>query len=262
MKKLFFFAATLFAAMTVNAVTVPTEVLTIPTVPEEGWSTKVSPVSITKDNWTIFAAYELAQSTANQLWIAVENSGSTTATWSAAGQFPANTDYTWTATGKDADDNPTNDPKALTTRNDDGGKKGPYMFRVKNTVSAAVLVKSGSNKKRTIYFEAYELTNGIAGETATKVESTESNDEAGIILTLTELNKDKEYVFVVRSESTGSNGESKGNSTFIAIAFEKPSGATAVENIESAQKAVKVVENGQVVIIRNGERFNILGARL
>lgn len=37
---------------------------------------------------------------------------------------------------------------------------------------------------------------------------------------------------------------------------------TAVESIESAQKAVKIVENGQIIIIKNGKRFNILGAEL
>lgn len=38
--------------------------------------------------------------------------------------------------------------------------------------------------------------------------------------------------------------------------------AAAVENIESAAKATKVIENGQMVIIRNGVRFNAAGARL
>ncbi len=37
---------------------------------------------------------------------------------------------------------------------------------------------------------------------------------------------------------------------------------TAVENLEIAPKAVKVVENGQVVIIRDGVRYNTLGAQL
>lgn len=38
--------------------------------------------------------------------------------------------------------------------------------------------------------------------------------------------------------------------------------ATAIEDIESAVKATKVIENGQMVIIRNGVRFNAAGARL
>lgn len=38
--------------------------------------------------------------------------------------------------------------------------------------------------------------------------------------------------------------------------------AAAIEDIESAAKATKVIENGQMVIIRNGVRFNAAGARL
>lgn len=37
---------------------------------------------------------------------------------------------------------------------------------------------------------------------------------------------------------------------------------TAVENAEAEVKAIKVVENGQLVIIKNGVRYNALGARL
>ena len=37
---------------------------------------------------------------------------------------------------------------------------------------------------------------------------------------------------------------------------------TDVVNVEAAQKPVKTIENGQVVIIRGGEKYNILGTRL
>ena len=37
---------------------------------------------------------------------------------------------------------------------------------------------------------------------------------------------------------------------------------TAVENVEAEAKAVKMVENGQIVIIKNGIRYNALGAKL
>ena len=43
------------------------------------------------------------------------------------------------------------------------------------------------------------------------------------------------------------------------IVFTK-SGTTAVENAEAAVKAVKVVENGQLVIIKNGVKYNAQGA--
>lgn len=38
--------------------------------------------------------------------------------------------------------------------------------------------------------------------------------------------------------------------------------ATAVENVEAEAKAVKMIENGQVIIIKNGIRYNALGAQL
>lgn len=37
---------------------------------------------------------------------------------------------------------------------------------------------------------------------------------------------------------------------------------SAIENIEVAEKAVKVVENGQLIILKNGVRFNTLGTAL
>lgn len=44
---------------------------------------------------------------------------------------------------------------------------------------------------------------------------------------------------------------------FSAILIE---GGTAVENVEAAVKAQKVIENGQLIIIKNGVRYNALGA--
>ena len=40
------------------------------------------------------------------------------------------------------------------------------------------------------------------------------------------------------------------------------SGETAVENVESQTKAVKVVRNGQILILRDGKTFNALGAEV
>ena len=40
-----------------------------------------------------------------------------------------------------------------------------------------------------------------------------------------------------------------------------PEAATAVENAEAEMKAVKMIENGQMVIIKNGVRYNVLGAQ-
>ena len=37
---------------------------------------------------------------------------------------------------------------------------------------------------------------------------------------------------------------------------------TAVENVEAGAKAIKMIENGQVIIIKNGIRYNALGVQL
>jgi len=44
-------------------------------------------------------------------------------------------------------------------------------------------------------------------------------------------------------------------------AVEFVSGAQGVENVDAADKAVKTFENGQLVIIKNGVKYNALGAK-
>jgi hypothetical protein len=46
------------------------------------------------------------------------------------------------------------------------------------------------------------------------------------------------------------------------LKFEITGGSQAIENVESAEKAVKYFENGQLVIIKNGVKYNALGAQL
>ena len=47
----------------------------------------------------------------------------------------------------------------------------------------------------------------------------------------------------------------------LTVTFPKQGGETAVENAEAEMKAVKMIENGQIVIIKNGVRYNVLGAQ-
>jgi len=49
------------------------------------------------------------------------------------------------------------------------------------------------------------------------------------------------------------------NVTDIVLVVE---GETAVENVSAETKSVKMVENGQVVILKNGVRYNVLGTTL
>jgi hypothetical protein len=52
------------------------------------------------------------------------------------------------------------------------------------------------------------------------------------------------------------------NVTEIALVAKEDGGATAVENTTVSEKAVKTIVDGQIVIIKNGVRYNTLGAQL
>ena len=52
------------------------------------------------------------------------------------------------------------------------------------------------------------------------------------------------------------------NITDIVLVMEEDGGATAIENTVMGEKAVKTFENGQLVIIKNGVKYNALGAEI
>lgn len=60
--------------------------------------------------------------------------------------------------------------------------------------------------------------------------------------------------------------DAEGNATlyqFTLYKGEKPEGpATSVGNVEVSAAAVKVIENGQLIVIKNGVKFNVLGAQV
>ena len=53
------------------------------------------------------------------------------------------------------------------------------------------------------------------------------------------------------------NGDASWHKNYIYVG---PSSITALGNVAVSAKAVKVVENGQIVIVRDGVRFNIVGS--
>ena len=53
-----------------------------------------------------------------------------------------------------------------------------------------------------------------------------------------------------------------GSLNFYAFAFNSSEEGQGVENVDATVKAEKRFENGQLVIIKNGVRFNALGAQL
>lgn len=81
------------------------------------------------------------------------------------------------------------------------------------------------------------MTNGCR----TAVPTVEVNQETGVATI---------YVF------TADNGYGVYTMTGVAGAGD------AVENVEAVNDALKVVENGQVYIIRNGVRYTVLGVRV
>ena len=198
MRKLFTLTAALLASFCLWAV-VPTGTLNPADVPTTGWAGKYTPAYIENGDWVCFSPYEIYQST--QTWAAKDASGSTSGSWDAADPFPASSAW-------------TNDGKVATVRTTE---KGPYYYRITNTTDVAIMAKSGSDKKRTIYLEAYELTAGVAGETPTKTATMEANSNT--VISVSELDATKEYLIVVRQTGTGSNGSSDGNSNYNAIAF-------------------------------------------
>ena len=87
---------------------------------------------------------------------------------------------------------------------------------------------------------------------------------------------DGKYDFENKSRSESANPENKwlrnnGTNGFACYAanmggaltlYKKGAVPTAVENIEAAPKAMKVLENGQLIIIRDGVRYNANGTRV
>jgi len=200
MKKLFTFAAAILASVAMMAV-VPAATLNPASVPADGWAGKYAPAYIESGDWVCFSPYEIYQSSA-QTWAAKDAGGSTDGSWDAIEPFPAQSEWT------------TNDGKCATVKED---VKGPYYYRITNTTDVAILAKSGSDKKRTVYLRAYELTDGVQSETATAEASMEANENA--VISISELDAAKEYLIIVSQIGSGSKGASSGNSNFMGIAF-------------------------------------------
>ena len=65
------------------------------------------------------------------------------------------------------------------------------------------------------------------------------------------------------SQSRTTDGDGKtSDAKWKLQSVEVPDGNQAVENVNADVKAVKTFENGQLVIIKNGRRYNALGAEL
>ncbi len=211
MKKLFTLAAAVLASFSLWAAlpSLPTSTLTLPDFPESGWKGVLLPSVIdTTNNWYIVSPYEIYQS--KFTWSNTAGGGSNDGSWNATGIFPANTRFT--TTDKDS-------KYYYATLKEFDGKKHYYGYRVTNCEAVALIGASGSNKKRTIYLAAYEITNNTLPDStnATKTASFESSDLTQIMIE--DLDASKEYYIYVTQKGTGTSGSSSGNSSFYSIAF-------------------------------------------
>ncbi len=191
------FAGTSMAAPTYN---LPTETLKLPDISATGWASDVTTPYIISGDTIFFDAYATYQSSNDQKWIDKNQSGSSSNEWNALAPFRGSSAYGLN--------------KYASTRAEN---ERVYSYRVSNCQSVMTYVKVGSNKKRTVYLEAYEVTDGTAASTYSAQVSMESSTPG--ILKIDNLVSSKEYVVVAYSTGTGSGGSSNGNSDFYEIAF-------------------------------------------
>ncbi len=145
------------------------------------------------------------------------------------------------------------------------GKEG---WIISKDVNDATNMRIWNGKSRLYFFlEACDriiLTNGGSARTykayVNGVEVVADNAEkmpaAGNEFTIT-VNQDEAFMFEISSHNTNGDGALK------AIRFETDDDtATALENVVEQVSATKVIENGQLIIIRDGVRYNALGTQL
>lgn len=211
MKKLFLFAAALISSLSMMAqnitVTVPTSTFTLPDLDSEWtWAGKIDNHYVVKGDTVIFNTNELYQSkSTKQPWYAAVGGGTGSTDWAAQGSFVGAAG--WTLNGAKVNTYAT--VKSETDR--------LHFYRVTNCNGALALVKSGSNKKRTIYLEAYLLTEGVAATTPAASATWEETTEH--IIAIEGLDVTKEYVIALYAIGTGSAGSSSGNSNVYEVAF-------------------------------------------
>lgn len=258
-KKLFSLAAAVLVCAGVWAAlpTLPTSTLTLPNFPESGWKGVMLPSVIdTTNNWYIVSPYEIYQSAFS--WSNTAGGGSSNATgtiWATKGVFPSNTRYS--TTDKDS-------KYYYATLKEFDSKKHYYGYRVTNCEAVALIGASGSNKKRTIYLAAYEITNNTLPDSAnaTKTASFESSDLTQIMIE--DLDATKEYYIYVTQKGTGTGGSSSGNSSFYSIAFKSaPQCSAPTTALSLSSDANETVYVGDIINLSttggNGAGISVVG---
>jgi hypothetical protein len=195
-----------------STIKVPGSTFTLPTL-NSSWTTWKGAIDapyVVKHDTLVFNANEVYQtlkmSGTPQPWGALTGGGTSSGDWNAIGSFVGSAN--WKKEGTAVNTYAT--VKSETDR--------IFFFRVTNCIGACALVKSGSNKKRTIYLEAYEV-DGDGNPAASPAKSTSMESSTLGAINISGLDAAKNYVITIYANCSGSGGSSSGNSNLFEFAL-------------------------------------------
>jgi len=235
MKKFFLFAAAAVAALTVNAKTVTFSGI----IDKESEAGAISSVTdaFGMQNITVSAA----QNSDKTAWYAVITQKDASTDWETTALYLNDDDQVYFAF-KDGNANKL----VAKYYNDYFQPNGKAVCLVisglKSGDKVTVNIKGALNKEAKVEGATVETTNFTAE--ANEFEAT--GEEIRI------------YSQSLTVDGAGKTTEAK----WKLVSVEVPDGAQGIENVNNAVKAEKFFENGQLVIIKNGVRYNALGAQL
>ncbi len=230
MKKIFFFAATMMAAMTINATVYDLTTLTA----ESDWTVE-NATKNTKETTDAKLVYDLKAE--------VE-----------ATVTPSTLSSDITFVIKNSSDKAKGIVIPLGKGFEFGGKNG--ILKIENVKSGATIKLVVAAKGSTVANFADETNTYPKGAVAVtedltcpaKSKGAEGADDEGYIWKTLEYTANNEGIVEIKEFAGGYRIQS------IEII-----GATANENVTAEVKAVKSIENGQLVILKNGVKYNALG---
>jgi hypothetical protein len=228
----------------------------------------------------LFAAAIIAAMTVNAaVWDIAENPANTTMLFNALNPVIANA----TVNQKQTGDNPPKDyvevvndqagveasvdfehfPMKITyTNSKDVNKKFfriyPTYFQI-DAKGTKLIITCNVGDEISFYSKSYtkDLAFFITGADQDVIEFKSNEVDKKVSVKATET----EVIFDTKIPAEDQDHSSYAQS-YQFVKFEVAGGSQAIENVESTEKAVKYFENGQLVIIKNGVRYNALGAQL
>ena len=143
--------------------------------------------------------------------------------------------------------------------NTDATLNGVSTWKIKATracyVSATVTEESGSGHHYSV--EILDAEGKSVGDPVAEVADTWKSGDLALPGTIL-IPEVGEYAIKL----TNLTGWSKGTVSALTLAFAADAPTTAIENTNAAVKTVKKIENGQMIIIKNGVKYNALGTMM